>query len=66
MEKATLKAYLEMIVMTQQELANKLGVTQPTVNRWCQKKDCPRLKDIPKIAEALGITNAQALELFLD
>lgn len=45
--------------MTQQQLADKLGVSQPLVNKWFSGKSIPRPSTIKKICEAVGISEEE-------
>jgi transcriptional regulator with XRE-family HTH domain len=42
--------------ITQQQLAERLGVSQPTVSTMLNPKSDPRLSTLRKLARALGIT----------
>lgn len=51
--------------MTQNDLAEKMNVTDKAVSKWERNLSCPDVNSIPKLAEVLGITvnellNAQA------
>ena len=42
--------------MTQEQLAQKLGVTQGAVNKWETSECCPKSSRLKEVAEALGCT----------
>ena len=42
--------------ITQEQLAEKLGVGQSTVAMWENGKNSPQSDKLPKLAEALGCT----------
>ncbi len=51
--------------MTQNDLAEKMNVTDKAVSKWERNLSCPDVNSIPKLAEILGTTvnellNAQA------
>ena len=53
--------------MTQNDLAQKMNVTDKAVSKWERNLSCPDVNSIPKLAEILGITveellNAQSKE----
>lgn len=45
--------------MTQQQLADKLGVSQPLVNKWFSGKTIPRPKTIQKICDVTGLSQEE-------
>lgn len=47
--------------LTQVELADKLGVSQPLISKWMSGKCMPRVKTIRKIAQATGCTEEELL-----
>lgn len=49
--------------MTQTDLAEKVGVSMKTVQSWEGGRSQPRLRHIPKLAEALGIPTDQIVEI---
>lgn len=51
-----IKEKREQINMTQQELADALGIDQSTVCLWETGKTSPRAKLLPKIARLLSCT----------
>jgi len=52
--------------LTQMELAEKLGVSQPLVSRWMSGKCMPRVKTIQKIALVTGCTEEELLMYLYD
>ena len=51
--------------MTQNDLAEKMNVTDKAVSKWERNLSCPDVDSIPKLAEVLGVSveellNAQA------
>lgn len=51
-----IKPIRESTGMTQTELAEKLGVSQQAVSFWENGDRYPRTADLPRIADALGVT----------
>lgn len=49
----------------QEWLAKKINVSQSTISLWISKKTYPTLEKIPKIAEALGLSIFECIDLFL-
>jgi transcriptional regulator with XRE-family HTH domain len=47
--------------LTQKELAEKVGVSYQTIQAWEGGKSHPRLRHIPRLAEALGVEPATLL-----
>ena len=56
-----IKTFREDLGITQKELANRLGVTQPTVGNWEAGIREPRTKQLLKIAQELGVSVADLL-----
>lgn len=52
----TLKELIKAKGYTQTSLADKLGVSQPTVSGWIRGNNKPKTKDLPRIAKALGVS----------
>jgi transcriptional regulator with XRE-family HTH domain len=50
------KKDLTITGMTQQQLADKLGVSQPLVHKWFSGKTVPRPVTIMKICKVTGLT----------
>ena len=42
--------------MTQQNLAEKLNVTNRAVSKWERGEGCPEITTLPKLASLLGVT----------
>lgn len=51
-----LKKYLAEKGMTQTQLANELGIKQPTINSWINKGINPELEKVIRIAKILDVT----------
>jgi DNA-binding XRE family transcriptional regulator len=49
--------------LTQAQLAEKVGVSRVAVNSWEMGNKYPRDTIIPKLAEALGITPAELVDI---
>ncbi len=47
--------------MTQEQLANQLGVTAQAVSKWENDLSCPDISILPQLAEALGVTTDELL-----
>ena len=47
--------------MTQNELAEKMNVTDKAVSKWERNLSCPDVNSIPKLAETLGTTVEELL-----
>ena len=47
--------------MTQNELAQKMSVTDKAVSKWERNLSCPDVNSIPKLAEILGTTVEELL-----
>ena len=47
--------------MTQNELAEKMNVTDKAVSKWERNLSCPDVNSIPKLAEILGTTVEELL-----
>ena len=50
--------------LTQEALAEKIGVNPITVSQWERGKYSPTASNIPKVAKALGITPEKLLAIF--
>jgi transcriptional regulator with XRE-family HTH domain len=48
--------------VTQQEIADKAGVSQPMVYYYKSGKAAPSAKTLPRLAEALGVTESDLLQ----
>jgi transcriptional regulator with XRE-family HTH domain len=49
--------------LTQKELADRVGVAYQTIQTWEAGTAQPRLRHIPKLAEALGVEAEQLLDM---
>ena len=49
--------------MTQLELAEKMGVTDKAVSKWERDLSFPDVSSIPKLAEILGITVDELMQV---
>ena len=47
--------------MTQNDLAEKMNVTDKAVSKWERNLSCPDVNSIPKLAEVLGISVEELL-----
>lgn len=47
--------------MTQNDLAEKMNVTDKAVSKWERNLSCPDVNSIPKLAEVLGVTVEELL-----
>ena len=57
-----IKKAREKAGLTQQDLADKLGVCQPTVAMWETQKSLPRTDKLPALAKILGCTIDELLK----
>lgn len=66
MEKKTIGAFISALRkangMTQQDLADRLGVSNKAVSRWERDENAPDLSLIPAIAELFGVTCDELLK----
>ena len=51
-----IKSIRESKGLTQKQLADKIGTTQPCVCNWESGTSDPRTADLPRIADALGVS----------
>ena len=49
--------------MTQKDLADKMGVTDKAVSKWERNLSCPDISSIPRLAEALGTTVDELMDV---
>ena len=49
--------------MTQLELAEKMGVTDKAVSKWERDLSCPDMTSLPRLAEILGISVEELLQI---
>ena len=54
-----IKAWREYLGLTQKELANRMGISQPTLAKLERADANPRKNTLRKIADAMGIKPAQ-------
>ena len=47
--------------MTQEELANHMGVSSQAVSKWENDASCPDISLLPKLAKVLGVTTDELL-----
>ena len=52
--------------ITQRKLASNLNISQSLISAWEQKKRCPPIKYIPKLAEILNCTIEEIVYCFCD
>jgi transcriptional regulator with XRE-family HTH domain len=57
-----LRKYMESRGITQKELAEKIGVSAPTMNDWLQAKKYPRIDKIEKLADYFGVLKSDLIE----
>ena len=57
-----IKKAREKVGLTQQELANELGVVQSTVAMWETQSSSPRADKLPALAKVLGCTIDELLK----
>ena len=57
-----IKKAREKVGLTQQELANELGVVQSTVAMWETQSSLPRADKLPAMAKVLGCTIDELLK----
>ena len=48
--------YRKTLTMTQEDLAQKLGVTNQAVSKWELEQACPDVMLLPMLADIFGIT----------
>ena len=49
--------------MTQLELADKMGVTDKAVSKWERDLSCPDVSSLPKLAEILGLSVDELMQV---
>jgi transcriptional regulator with XRE-family HTH domain len=57
----TLKKLRELAILTQAELAEKVGVSVTTLSHWETESKRPRASNIRKLAMALGVSPQEVL-----
>lgn len=55
-----------MTTKTQQEIADKLGVTQPCVARWLSGRHTPNVTTIERLAEAYEVSITDMWQIISD
>ena len=48
--------------LTQEELANRMGVSPQAVSKWENDQTCPDISTLPKLSKLLGVTVDELLE----
>ena len=51
-----ISSHRKKLGMTQDQLAEKLGVTAQAVSKWENDQSCPDIAMLPKLAEIFGVT----------
>lgn len=49
--------------LTQEALGKELGVTGQTIWRWENRTRAPRRREVPRLAEKLGLSEAEVMGL---
>lgn len=57
-----MKYYMDKKGVNQTELAEIVGVSQPTVNEWLMGKKYPRINKIDRMADYFGILKSDLIE----
>ena len=52
----TIRTRRRLLGLTQEEVAEYLGVTAPAVNKWEKGSTCPDIALLPRLAKTLGVT----------
>lgn len=60
----TFKELLKRKGMTQEQLAKKLKVSQPTISGWINGSAVPKTRDLSSVAKTLGVSVEQLLKCF--
>ena len=50
--------------MTQLELAQQMGVTDKAVSKWERDLSCPDINTIPRLAETLGVSMDDLMQIY--
>lgn len=58
-----LKKWMADRIVTQQQLADAIGVGQSTVSAWCNGEKMPRMGKIEMMADYFGINKSDLLEI---
>lgn len=56
-----IRRYRRLRDMTQEELSGQIGVSLKTIQRWENGGRSPRLKDMHKLSEVLGVSSDEIL-----
>ena len=57
-----LRRYMEMLGMSQTDLAKKLGVSNATVSDWVHAKKCPRMDKIDQMVILFGCSRSDLMD----
>lgn len=57
-----IKRKREAVEMTQQLLAERMGVAQTTISQWETEVALPRARQLPQLAEVLGCSISELFE----
>lgn len=57
-----LRYYVERTGRSQREVAESLGIAQPTFNCWCRGSKFPRIDKIEMLANYFGISKSDLIE----
>lgn len=57
-----LQYYMERKGITQRELAERIGVSAPTLNEWIKAKKYPRIDKVEKLAKYFGCLKSDLIE----
>lgn len=49
--------------MTQKDLAEQMGVTDKAVSKWERNLSCPDISSVPRLAEVLGVSVEQLMDV---
>lgn len=60
----TFKELLKKKGMTQEQLAKRLKVSQPTISGWINGSAVPKTRDLSSVAKTLGVSVEQLLKCF--
>lgn len=60
----TFKELLKKRGLTQDQLAKKLKVSQPTISGWINGTAIPKTRDLGKVSKALNLSVEQLLDCF--
>jgi len=58
--------YIERQKITHRELADRVGVSQPTVSDWVNGKKAPSRDSLPRLSAELGMRPSRILADFYD